>query len=104
MCVQHLPDCQPVPSQVKDYISFPKPNGYQSLHTSIIRNGQTVEVQIRTTWMHTIAEFGMAAHWLYKDQKYGNEAAGGGRRQQMNRYQVPGSTSGFRQHPSPTRF
>jgi GTP pyrophosphokinase len=45
--VQQLPDCRPVTSQVKDYISFPKPNGYQSLHTSIIRSNQTIEVQIR---------------------------------------------------------
>ena len=65
--VQYLPGCQPVPSQVKDYISFPKPNGYQSLHTTIMRDGQVVEVQIRTSWMHSIAEFGMAAHWAYKD-------------------------------------
>ncbi|KAG5187971.1 hypothetical protein JKP88DRAFT_197923, partial [Tribonema minus] len=66
--VQHLPGCQPVPSQVKDYISFPKPNGYQSLHTTIMREGQVVEVQIRTGWMHAVAEFGMASHWLYKEQ------------------------------------
>ena len=72
---QHLPDCRPVPSQVKDYISFPKPNGYQSLHTSIIREGQTIEVQIRTTWMHAVAEYGMAAHWLYKDERYGTSSA-----------------------------
>ena len=65
--VQYLPGCQPVPSQVKDYISFPKPNGYQSLHTTIMRDGQVVEVQIRTGWMHSVAEFGMAAHWAYKD-------------------------------------
>jgi (p)ppGpp synthase/HD superfamily hydrolase len=40
----------------KDYISFPKPNGYQSLHTAIMREGQVVEVQIRTGWMHAVAE------------------------------------------------
>ena len=44
--VQHLPACKPVPSAVKDYISFPKINGYQSLHTSVIRNGQPIEVQV----------------------------------------------------------
>jgi len=82
--VQHLPDCRPVPSQVKDYISFPKPNGYQSLHTSIIRKGQTIEVQIRTNWMHSVAEFGMAAHWLYKDDRYGS----GGSAKLFNKYQV----------------
>eukprot|EP00614_Pseudopedinella_elastica_P014864 CAMPEP_0172583616 /NCGR_PEP_ID=MMETSP1068-20121228/3219_1 /TAXON_ID=35684 /ORGANISM="Pseudopedinella elastica, Strain CCMP716" /LENGTH=913 /DNA_ID=CAMNT_0013377481 /DNA_START=220 /DNA_END=2961 /DNA_ORIENTATION=+ len=82
--VQHLPDSRPVPSQVKDYISFPKPNGYQSLHTSIIRKGQTMEVQIRTNWMHSIAECGMAAHWLYKDDRYGS----GGSAKLFNKYQV----------------
>lgn len=87
--VQHLPEGQPVPSQVKDYISFPKPNGYQSLHTSIIRNGQTVEVQIRTNWMHSIAEYGMAAHWLYKDQKYGDAGA----MRMFNKYQVAWMTT-----------
>ena len=67
--VQHLPGFQPVPTRVKDYISFPKPNGYQSLHTALILNGQTIEVQIRTNSMHQVAEYGMASHWAYKDQK-----------------------------------
>ena len=63
-----LPHCQPVPTRVKDYISFPKPNGYQSLHTAIIHNGsgQMIEVQIRTAAMHRVAEYGMASHWAYK--------------------------------------
>ena len=64
--VQHLPGFTPIPAQVKDYISFPKPNGYQSLHTSIMHDGQVVEVQIRTGWMHKVAQFGLAAHWQYK--------------------------------------
>ncbi len=55
--------------QVKDYISFPKPNGYQSLHTALIYKGQSVEVQIRTSYMHQVAEYGMASHWSYKDEK-----------------------------------
>lgn len=67
--VQHLPGFQPVPTKVKDYISFPKPNGYQSLHTALMLNGQTIEVQIRTSAMHRIAEYGMASHWAYKDGK-----------------------------------
>jgi GTP pyrophosphokinase len=49
--VQHLPGFQPVPTKVKDYISFPKPNGYQSLHTALMMNGQTIEVQIRTRYV-----------------------------------------------------
>lgn len=67
--VQHLPGFQPVPTRVKDYISFPKPNGYQSLHTALMLNGQTVEVQIRTEAMHRVAEYGMASHWAYTDEK-----------------------------------
>jgi (p)ppGpp synthase/HD superfamily hydrolase len=67
--VQHLPGFQPVPTRVKDYISFPKPNGYQSLHTALILDGQTIEVQIRTSLMHQVAEFGMASHWAYTDDK-----------------------------------
>ncbi|KAL7568699.1 hypothetical protein ACA910_021694 [Epithemia clementina (nom. ined.)] len=67
--VQHLPGFHPVPTRVKDYISFPKPNGYQSLHTALILNGQTIEVQIRTNSMHQVAEYGMASHWAYKDRQ-----------------------------------
>jgi GTP pyrophosphokinase len=66
--VQHLEGFQPVPTRVKDYISFPKPNGYQSLHTALIYNGQKIEVQIRTSMMHQVAEYGMASHWAYKDE------------------------------------
>ena len=55
--------------QVKDYISFPKPNGYQSLHTALMLNGQAIEVQIRTSAMHQVAEYGMASHWVYTDGK-----------------------------------
>lgn len=67
--VQHLPGFQPMPTKVKDYISFPKPNGYQSLHTALMLNGQGIEVQIRTSAMHQVAEHGMASHWAYTDGK-----------------------------------
>ncbi|KAL3784787.1 hypothetical protein ACHAW5_009804 [Stephanodiscus triporus] len=74
--VQHLPGFQPMPTKVKDYISFPKPNGYQSLHTALICNGQSVEVQIRTSYMHQVAEYGMASHFAYKDTMKRSNAAG----------------------------
>jgi len=60
---------RPVPGRIKDFISLPRPNGYQSLHTSVIAGGQPFEVQIRTAEMHRVAEDGIAAHWKYKDGK-----------------------------------
>lgn len=116
--VKDIPDCyrvlgivnnlwQPLPNKIKDYIAFPKPNGYQSIHTTVFSgDGGIVEIQIRTEEMHREAEYGITAHVMYKEGESSDTPgarSGGGRQSSFDwiKSLIPGFRRGEKEKEMP---